>query len=523
MLTPSITLRITTSPGSSLPEEAVKVFDIRGGTIGRAEGSDWVLPDPTRQVSGRHATVSYDSGKFRLSDTSSNGVFVNGDDEPLGSSRIVDLNDGDRLTIGGYQLVVGPAESAPSAATTRPVATAPAVAPSALQSGEAGKASVSLDPLALLREAEPQAAISVSDASVLATTPSDYTTKDASAAPSIGVHAPRTAGPQPLASLALGCEQPVDPLQLLDEAGVSASPIALKRHAPLAGIAAQRDDAPIVSSHFRAPATLELVPEDWEAHAVAAIDPPPALPSTPSQCAIAARPVGARDIPSSSPGIDGGECAAERAPEPVAALRVFLGGAGLDASLAEKLDAPRTLELAGRLLREAVGGMRELLLARATLKTGFHVPVTLIAPKDNNPLKFSAGGVCEVIETLLLDRGRAYLSAVEAMQEGLEDLKDHQMALIAGVRSSLDGLLESFDPARIEEATGRIGKRGLLSNRKAICWDVYCARYEETTKAAEDRFRDLFGKPFAAGYQHQARKLAETRAADSREIRNGME
>ena len=147
----------------------------------------------------------------------------------------------------------------------------------------------------------------------------------------------------------------------------------------------------------------------------------------------------------------------------------------------------------------------------------------MIAPKDNNPLKFSAGGVTEVMETLLLDRGKAYLSAVEAIDEGVQDIKSHQLALVAGVRSSLATLVEFFDPERIEEVSMRQRAPGLWSNKKAAYWDLYCARFDETAKAAQERFHELFGRPFASAYEDQDRKLAGASASHPKEIRRGVE
>ncbi len=63
------------SAGKCLPGLLTsKTFTQTGGVIGRAEDCDWVIPDRTRVLSGRHATVSYRDGAFYLTDTSSNGI-----------------------------------------------------------------------------------------------------------------------------------------------------------------------------------------------------------------------------------------------------------------------------------------------------------------------------------------------------------------------------------------------------------------------------------------------------------------
>ncbi len=79
-----------------------------GGAIGRSTDNDWVLPDPLRYVSAHHARVHLRDGGYYLEDTSTNGVFVNDESEPL--SRLgpagYRLRSGDLLRFGEYQVVV---------------------------------------------------------------------------------------------------------------------------------------------------------------------------------------------------------------------------------------------------------------------------------------------------------------------------------------------------------------------------------------------------------------------------------
>jgi type VI secretion system protein ImpI len=73
-------------------------------SIGRYHESDWVLPDPSRFISGRHCEIRYQDGCYWLYDVSTNGTFMNG-----GTSRIDSpkpLRPGDRLAIGIYVVTV---------------------------------------------------------------------------------------------------------------------------------------------------------------------------------------------------------------------------------------------------------------------------------------------------------------------------------------------------------------------------------------------------------------------------------
>ncbi|MBL3600544.1 MAG: FHA domain-containing protein [gamma proteobacterium endosymbiont of Lamellibrachia anaximandri] len=52
------------------------VFDEQGGTLGRSAGNLFVLPDPERFISGKHAAIVFRDGSFFITDTSTNGIYV---------------------------------------------------------------------------------------------------------------------------------------------------------------------------------------------------------------------------------------------------------------------------------------------------------------------------------------------------------------------------------------------------------------------------------------------------------------
>jgi type VI secretion system protein len=92
--------------------------------VGRAPDNDLVLPDPANHVSKHHCTIEMRSGRYVITDNSTNGLFINGAREPLGTGRSAVLSDGDRLGIGGFEVVVGLGDrEASSAAPNRPVST----------------------------------------------------------------------------------------------------------------------------------------------------------------------------------------------------------------------------------------------------------------------------------------------------------------------------------------------------------------------------------------------------------------
>ncbi len=99
-------LEIISDQKRALGERGVKEFGIDGGVIGRSLESDWVLPDPERFMSSKHAAIDNRSGSYYIVDTSTNGVYVNDAEIPVGRGKPQRLFSGDRLRLGDYQLLV---------------------------------------------------------------------------------------------------------------------------------------------------------------------------------------------------------------------------------------------------------------------------------------------------------------------------------------------------------------------------------------------------------------------------------
>ena len=99
-------LQIISRHRQGLGERSTKEFGREGGTIGRSLESDWVLPDGQRYISSRHASIDYRSGSYYIVDTSTNGVYVNDSDQPVGRGNPQRLFSGDRIRLGEYEINV---------------------------------------------------------------------------------------------------------------------------------------------------------------------------------------------------------------------------------------------------------------------------------------------------------------------------------------------------------------------------------------------------------------------------------
>jgi predicted component of type VI protein secretion system len=162
-----LALSIVSEQWAALGPTAYKVFDERGGSIGRVAGNDWVLPDAQNFVSSRHAIVTARGGVFYLEDKSSNGTFINAADQAVSRSDPQPLCDGDRLFIGDYEIIVQLIPSAPAEIGARTVVGS--VAPAGPGTG------VSSVPPAGLGTVDPLAALG-GDAAPVAAAPMDSAT-----------------------------------------------------------------------------------------------------------------------------------------------------------------------------------------------------------------------------------------------------------------------------------------------------------------------------------------------------------
>jgi len=102
----ALRLKIISDNAAAAGDNPRWTFGVNGGRIGRHTSNDWVLNDPERYVSGRHAEIEHRGGTWWLRDTSTNGTFVNDSEEALGPDRPHQLAQGDHFRIGEYEIEV---------------------------------------------------------------------------------------------------------------------------------------------------------------------------------------------------------------------------------------------------------------------------------------------------------------------------------------------------------------------------------------------------------------------------------
>jgi type VI secretion system protein ImpI len=161
------------------------------------------------------------------------------------------------------------------------------------------------------------------------------------------------------------------------------------------------------------------------------------------------------------------------------------------------------------MLHIAVDAMMDVLRARAELKNSFRLPATLIQRAENNPLKF-APTAQDAVQRLLAPPDGGFLSGSAALNDAADDIRNHQMAMLAGVRSAFQSMLAYFDPARIEQESAD-GARRFPFVVRSRHWERYKEQFEQVTRNPDECFQRLFGDEFARAYEDQLGRLKKRR------------
>jgi len=408
-----------------------KQFGPGGGSLGRTPDSTWVLADPQRIISRVHARISFDNGRFRLTDQSMNGVYLNGAQSPLGAGMTVPLQDGDVFRLGHYQFKV----SVAAATLIRPAALPP-----------------DIEPLEFFDDLP---------AAAPATAPSAW-------------------NPAPLS-----VSQSEDPLHLLDVKSLVTEPEGGYAWDPLAA----RGDTG--SALQQAVSIAPIIPDDWNQEGDVNIGS-----QAETQLATA-------------PQCDAGESRSKVSTHPPALSQHNELSANLSAFISDFLNqegsvfTPEQIEQIvlqwGDVLRASVSGIMQALLARGAMKNELRITSTLVKPAENNPLKFSIS-VEDALDKLFTRRARGFMPAVEAVEDALQDIAEHQLALMSASRAVSQRLVQQISPEALELKLDKRG-RSRLRNKKAQLWDEYCAQLDEWNAENGAALNALFNQEYAKAYE----------------------
>ena len=109
-----------------------------------------------------------------------------------------------------------------------------------------------------------------------------------------------------------------------------------------------------------------------------------------------------------------------------------------------------------------------------------------------------------------MKRNRAYLPPVEAFEDAFADLRDHQIAMLAGMRVAFESMLAEFDPDHLQQEFDRQLNKGLVPGEASLLGSLSGKAPADRQGPRRRRFRRLFGEEFARAYEDQLKQAQGT-------------
>ena len=172
------------------------------------------------------------------------------------------------------------------------------------------------------------------------------------------------------------------------------------------------------------------------------------------------------------------------------ALQAFCRGAGIDESRLPMQNEAQSMHLVGRLLREAVIGLKEILRAQHAFRDRYGIEVE--APEGRSPLD---QGTDEYLLELLTGHEQGRLDAVMQLRGQFNDAGGHAAAVDPALRGALSQFLAHLAPGRMEAGSEVPGRTGDTGN-----WERYKDIYSNLLQTTGEEVPHLFIEAIAQAY-----------------------
>ncbi|MET0307430.1 MAG: type VI secretion system-associated FHA domain protein TagH [Sphingomonas sp.] len=482
--------RASDPPGSFFDRRQIDTGQIK---VGRSNKTcDLVLPDDHGFISRHHCTISAVGLDLFVVDTSVNGVALNDQGGRIAPNMPVAIRPGDRLLVGDFIITVATDTVGAGISLVPPPPPPLAATPSSL--GGDSWFDTPIDPIWDNGQTSSSVHEFLGNAMDDFLTPSGGMPSRPSAPSDFGFGDP----------LGQAFSRPImaDPLPPPTNFGIpedwastplsgpapASTPAQSFAPPPAPAASFSQDpfaDTPFPEAPFKSDAAdpfdlstpLSTAPEAWEPFPEPPAAPPPAVPAPAATPRVA--PVG-----TPGQGVD---------------WSAFYEGAGL--SPEELQLSPDAMFRLGVLYRQIVLGLWDLIQDRAAFKDEFRVERTQLSIGKNNPLKHLPP--LDAAKFLLGEPLPGFMSTEDTVRTAFEDIKKHQLAMLAGVQHALAAVFDRLSPAEIdkliEKAAGQ--KKGMSFFRGIDRWSVYQTVFEALKRDAVSNANGVMSVAFREGYE----------------------
>lgn len=523
-MTLTLVIRNATALENGMPTEFV--LHERGVIIGRADTCDWSLPDPQRHISSRHCEIRFRDDSYWLTDTSTNGTFVNNSAERLpGEHRI---EQGDVILVGDYEIAARLTGEAAEPDAAEPgseeafagwqgwsdSAPAPPADSGGDEWGEPQEQPTAAQQWAASPPASDPAPQSYQNIAGPAAHPPSRGFEWGERRP-VAEEVPDTDGWGPTH----------DASDMPDGSSVWEGPQAQPDNSSgWSSAAADRPAAAGPADIWGQIAEDNVV--DWARGGFGApVEPPPSDPlGLEDDQSINAMPLRSPvEQPASEPtaaprrSARAPAKAGRTAPQPAPAaadterlVAEFLTAAGL-APGAVKGPPAESFARGGALLRRLIAGLVVLVEARARAKSQMGAESTRLELDGNNPIKFARSPE-QALAQLLSPPERGFMNADRAVEDAFFDLQSHQMATLKAMQGALRATLDRFSPEaiRARAETGGFLASILPAAKDAALWRAYEHEFSGVARGSDEAFMDVFAKEFRKAYEEQSRNAGQS-------------
>lgn len=548
----NLLLEIISHQRHTLTEEQSRfVFKTAGGTIGRNQKNDWLIDDPERLISGQHASIHFENNQFVIFDTSTNGLFVNQDKQALGDQYHVIIN-GDIFLLGQYSLQatliatqsravysssiphnlitssLHEGEYISEKQSAQPVHSRVLKEPSIHFSSENITDKLShelpqnlspvIDPLSLFNDVSGPGRLAEQDmfsesdpiSSVLDPIPSTQSYFDL---------------PNAIPENWLNNQATHSKLKnKINPSSLTQKPIIKdyhqnKLHEPsLTAVCNSNDNIDLQSNSLTKEHNDSVNTSSVNKHHEAVVgdfedfkkefnasEPSDDISLNINQTASVDQSITAEESPAHDfhGTIQSNDAYQE-------AINVLLVTLGINLNDINHDQLPELTKKIALITKNSMSGIMKTMVSRAHLKNEFRMSMTTIQAKENNPLKFCINYE-QLVHYLLLKPMSGYLNAEQAVEEAFDELQEHQVGVMAGMKSALKYMLEKLSPEKVVEKSDSLTSKILgISSKKSRYWDTYGDIYNDI-KDEDDVFTTFFGNEFCKAYERQIEDIRQAR------------
>lgn len=181
-----------------------------------------------------------------------------------------------------------------------------------------------------------------------------------------------------------------------------------------------------------------------------------------------------------------------------AAFEAFCRGAGIDGAELPSEAAVAMLQLAGRLLREALVGLKDLEVKRGELRRELGLSVAE-GSEQSTPFSVTAPAD-ELIAQLLRSHDSRRLDPAQWLRQAFELAKRHDAGLARALPAALRELMRELQPDVLEERFERSASRTATGGRSPN-WELYSEFARTLAAQTESGMPHLFVERLRAAYE----------------------